>query len=287
MNPEVLVNICITAYNIEKYLSECLDSILKQKVNFKYNIIIGEDRSTDSTMSICKKYEKEYSNVIIYQNEKNLGNMMNMIATLSKCKSKYIALMDGDDLWISENKLQSQIDFLENNSQYSLCFHDAKICNEDLSFKYLYSDRFKGRNYEIPYSLHQLVKWRILGATSSIVFRNQYLEYPFWVKNLYGPDAFIFFYCYSFGKIKYFNEVMSIYRVHSGSTDRSYSKIKLAERNVMEYNTYRTVLSPSMKLYFFRKLFRNYFYIIYLNIRNNNFLAAFSAFGKMIRFRNF
>lgn len=107
------------SYNLEKYIAEALDSILMQKVNFKYNIVVGEDCSTDNTRQILQEYASKYPDKFtLLLHKKNLGVVANFATTLKSCQGKYIALLDGDDYWTDPFKLQKQVDFLESNKDY-------------------------------------------------------------------------------------------------------------------------------------------------------------------------
>jgi glycosyltransferase involved in cell wall biosynthesis len=99
-----------------------------QKTNFPCRLIVGEDFSTDKTRAICEQYALEYPDKItLLPSDENYGMMPNFIRTLKACTDKYIALCEGDDYWADPLKPQKQVDFLEENEEYSLCFHDTKI----------------------------------------------------------------------------------------------------------------------------------------------------------------
>lgn len=114
-----VVSVAVITYNHEKYLRQALDSILMQKVNFKYEVIVGEDSSPDGSRNILKEYEKKYPHIfkMVYRNN-NIGATKNLYDILTKCRGKYIASLEGDDYWIDDKKLQVQVDFLENNEDY-------------------------------------------------------------------------------------------------------------------------------------------------------------------------
>lgn len=114
-----LVSILTITYNHEQFIAQALDSFLVQKTNFNFEIIIGEDCSTDNTLKIIKQYQKKHPNLIkLLPSDKNLGIEANFFRTTKACSGKYIAICDGDDYWIDDNKLQLQVDFLENNKNY-------------------------------------------------------------------------------------------------------------------------------------------------------------------------
>ena len=101
---------------MERYLRTLLESILKQKVSFHYEIVIDDDCSPDNSRKIIREYAEHYPDIIrpIYRN-KNVGGSKNMYGVLRRCRGKYIAILEGDDYWEDEDKLQYQIDFLENH----------------------------------------------------------------------------------------------------------------------------------------------------------------------------
>lgn len=118
-NNNAILTVIVPTYNHEKYIEECIDSLLIQKTNQEFNIIISDDCSTDRTFEIVQKY-KNHKNITFHREEKNKSSscLNRFVNLLSMCKTKYICFLDGDDYYISEHKLQKQIDFLERNPQY-------------------------------------------------------------------------------------------------------------------------------------------------------------------------
>ena len=108
-------------YNHEKFISQAIESVLMQKTDFDFELVIGEDFSIDRTKEICIFYKtKSPEKINLILNEKNLGMISNFINTIHQCKGEYIALLEGDDYWTDPYKLQKQVDFLENNKEYLL-----------------------------------------------------------------------------------------------------------------------------------------------------------------------
>lgn len=127
---EVMVSICCTTYNHEKYIADAIESFLMQKTDFDYEILIHDDASTDKTPEIIREYEKKYPNIIkpIFQveNQHSKGVRISYTFNYPRAKGKYIAICEGDDYWTDENKLQLQVDFMEQHPDCSLCTHAAK-----------------------------------------------------------------------------------------------------------------------------------------------------------------
>lgn len=133
----IVVSICCIAYNAEKYIAQTLDSFLMQKCSFDYEILIHDDASTDNTAAIIREYEEKYPSIIhgVYQteNQYSKGVRISITYLYPKAKGKYIALCEGDDFWTDSNKLQMQVDALENNPCCHMCVHKVKGIYDDLT----------------------------------------------------------------------------------------------------------------------------------------------------------
>jgi glycosyltransferase involved in cell wall biosynthesis len=120
-----IVSVVIITYNHEKYIRQCLEGVLMQKTDFPIEVIVGEDCSTDNTRSIIKEFEAKYPDVMrpIYH-ETNVGGARNAYEfCYAQIKGKYVATCEGDDYWTDPNKLQKQVDFLEQHPEIVMCFH--------------------------------------------------------------------------------------------------------------------------------------------------------------------
>lgn len=125
------LSVFVVTYNQERYIRQCLDSIVMQKVNFDYEVIVGDDCSTDGTGAICDEYADKYPQIRVYHHPHNLGLLKNWEFVMNKCQGEYIALIEGDDYWIDENKLQRQVNWLDAHSDYTLTFTRAEIQYEN------------------------------------------------------------------------------------------------------------------------------------------------------------
>lgn len=128
----IKVSVIVVTYNQEKTIARTLDSILLQKVKIPYEIIIGDDASTDSTAAICREYEKRYPEIIkVRVNEENKGVLRNYYDCVFSAEGEYISDIAGDDFWINEEKLQRQTDILDSDITISLVHTDWKYYNEE------------------------------------------------------------------------------------------------------------------------------------------------------------
>ena len=126
-----LVSVRVHSYNQEQYIEQCLDSILSQKTNFEYEIILANNPSEDHTREICIKYQKEHPDKIkLLLREKNLGFFANFFETGKLCRGKYIARCDADDYWYDDSKLQKQVDLLESDDSIGLCYTNSYVLND-------------------------------------------------------------------------------------------------------------------------------------------------------------
>lgn len=122
------VSVLVRTYNQERFLASCLQSILDQVVSFPVEIIVHDDASTDGTAAIVREYAGQYPNVIrpVLQTENQYSLQKKCLPVLhGLAKGAFIAMCDGDDAWLDQDKLRKQVDFLKANPAYVLSFHDA------------------------------------------------------------------------------------------------------------------------------------------------------------------
>ena len=207
------ISACIITYNHEGFIRVCLEGAINQEVDFEYEIVIGEDNSSDRTRQICIEYAQKYPNLIkFYPREKNLGMIGNWIETIQNCTGKYIALCEGDDYWTDPLKLQKQVDFLEANPDYVLCFHQVNILktNGEIVEDFITN---VPENYETIETLARLGNYI---HTPSVVFRNVVKEFPFEFEHSPIGDFFLYMMIAEHGKLKYLEGKMAVYRAGVG-----------------------------------------------------------------------
>ena len=126
------VSVMIRTFNHADYIKQAVNSVLAQKVDFEYEILLGDDESNDGTREICIEYAKRYPNKIrlfLHKRENNIKIFDKITPSfmfgynLFNCKGKFVALLCGDDYWTDENKLQKQWEFMRSNDEYSFCYH--------------------------------------------------------------------------------------------------------------------------------------------------------------------
>lgn len=211
MTQKIKLSVVSITYNQEPFVRDAIEGFLKQRVNFPWEIIIADDSSTDKTAEIIKEYAEKNPDLIkpILRN-KNVGVLDNLYDALRAAKGEYIAICEGDDYWTDENKLQRQVDFLEQNSEYSLCFHPVKVVYQNKEKKdSTYPDPDKKRTFDTL----ELLKNNFI-QTNSVVYRKQ--NYDNLPENIMPIDWYLHLYHAQFGKIGFIDKTMSVYRRHPG-----------------------------------------------------------------------
>ncbi|MDR0864811.1 MAG: glycosyltransferase [Candidatus Symbiothrix sp.] len=129
-NKEFLVSVCLVTYNQEQFIEKVIQGALMQETSFPFEIVIGEDHSSDGTLKICEDYQKQFPDKIrLLPSSINLGLKENFLRTFRACKGKYIAYLEGDDYWITQDKLQKQVTILEKDQDVSLVHTNFKLWN--------------------------------------------------------------------------------------------------------------------------------------------------------------
>jgi len=204
-------------YNHEAYIVQAMEGVLMQKCNFSIELIIGEDCSTDKTRQICNDYALKHSEINLLATETNLGMMPNFIRTLRACTGKYIAICEGDDYWTDPLKLQKQVDFLEKHGDYGLVWTDVDFYYQ--STKVFKRSIFKNKISPIYNSFNEILINKAFIAPCTWLYRREYSPCGI---NEYCDGTFpMILDIIAVTKIKYLDEVTSVYRYTQGSASRS------------------------------------------------------------------
>jgi glycosyltransferase involved in cell wall biosynthesis len=170
---EVLVSAFLLTYNHEKYVAQALESMINQTTNFKYEILVGDDCSTDNTQAILKSYQDKYPDKIkLFLREKNLGGTGNLYLLHKECKGRYVAPLEGDDYWLDNNRLQNLVDFLEANPKYVGVSHKRE--RRDIEGNLLGYDPSEQIVNKV-FTVHDFLRGKRFSVAGS-VYRNFYLN---------------------------------------------------------------------------------------------------------------
>jgi glycosyltransferase involved in cell wall biosynthesis len=206
------LSVILITFNQEKTIARAIESALNQKTDFPYEILIGEDCSTDGTRAIVERFQSEHPHIIrLLPSEKNVGPNENFRRTRVVSTGEYLAALEGDDYWTSPHKLQRQVDFLDRHPECSLCFHNATIVyvdSERPSHPYCRPEQKEFSDFEDILAENFI-------PTCAVVYRGQLrAEVPVralrlrmgdWPQNI----------AYSLrGRLGYINDIMAVYTRH-------------------------------------------------------------------------
>lgn len=231
------------AYKHEQFIAQAIEGILMQETNFDYELVIGEDFSPDKTRQICLDYEAKFPDKVrVLKREKNLGGggQPNFIDCYNNTVgSEFIALCEGDDYWTSPHKLQKQVDFLEKNHDFAICFHNTEVVFfEQNETSYLLNDNLQKDIFSIDDLIGEDEIWFM--ATASVMYRRTAIGVlPEWFIKTKSGDIPLHILAARNGKIKYLNEPMAAYRKHAGGqslTDHKDDEVFLRNRIFMYDN---------------------------------------------------
>lgn len=212
-NTSPLVSIQCITYNHEKYIRDALEGFLMQKTTFPVEILIHDDASTDNTANIIREYQAKYPQLFkpIYQIENQYSQKKGVITKIQneRTKGKYIAKCEGDDYWTDPLKLQKQVDFLEENEEYSMCFHNAIIYETSAKRRSLFL--FNNFTSDCTLSIEDIIcSWAV--PTASILCKREYIDLPDWLARIYSGDYSLLLSLFIKGKIRYLDTISSVYR---------------------------------------------------------------------------
>lgn len=225
---DIMLSIYVATYNHENYIARALDSILMQKTKYKFEVLVGEDASKDNTRAILKEYEQKYPNFFtMFYREKNMhGTACNNAQDLkNRCKGKYMIALEGDDFWIDENKIEKQIDFLENHPEYIAVAHNCVVVGEDSEPIDEEYPECKEKEYSFNHFFCEIMP----GQLTTVMYRNYMLDESFDTslisQGLSPGDRLLYFTFLCQGRVYCMQEKMSAYRhitTHGSSFSANY-----------------------------------------------------------------
>jgi len=235
------ISVIVTTYNHEKYITQCLESVLEQKGDFQIEVIVGDDCSTDNTRKIIKEFGERYPKIIsVLPMEKNLGITKNLKRCLDACTGEYIAICEGDDYWTDEYKLQKQMTLLETHQDFSMCFSALMIYYEG-------KDIFEPHANEMPsqkkfLTTADLIEKNYIGNFSCCMYRGEVVrKLPQGIFEFFTVDWMFNICCSQFGSIGYIKDMMSVYRLHEEgvwSGQLPFEKARMLYGYLDEYNRF-------------------------------------------------
>ena len=230
---EALVTVCIATYNHGQFITKCLESVVSQKTTFDFKVIVGDDFSPDNSQGIIRNLSIQHPEKIttILRHE-NLGSPHNGLDLWKQVKSKYIAIIDGDDYWTDPYKLQKQVAYLEANTDCSFCFTDCQIERkktlQEIHPNFKRENQFTGIDFaDQTGSIAQTCTW--------LVRRECIQNLPNWVTSSYTGDWCMQVHFSKFGKGGYIPEKTAVYRIHDNGMWSKLSEFEGWHNNLKFY----------------------------------------------------
>ena len=267
-----LVSVCIQTYNNEDYIEQCLTSVLSQRVNFLFEIIVGEDDSTDRNREICKRLADSHPDKIrlFFRSKEDkifidgrVTSRFNFVSNLEAARGKYIALLDGDDYWCDLDKLQKQLDKMENDPKIDLCFHNAKVIgdspyilkeNIDSYDKFPWNGIERNRSW---YTVDDLILSPLCPSASVMFKRANAFPLPAILYTASSADIPLFIHVCENNKIYYFDEMMSVYRKQKSSISGGHKGKWIARKRLELYLDLLKLRGRNHKAAFKKVIFQN------------------------------
>ena len=228
------VSVLVMTYDHAEFIRQALDSVLQQR-DCDFELLISEDCSTDGTREIVLDYQRQHSEKIrLLLSEKNIRSNAVVVRGIEAARGGYIALLDGDDYWISPHKLQKQSAFLDSHPDCAICFHNAIVRNQE--------NEKEDRNWTPPHhpevtTIEDLWLGNFIATCSTMFRRGLVKQIPAWYESFFPiTDWPLHLLNAEHGHIGYINEVMGVYRHHSGGY---YSPLTQRQKQMETLKFYR------------------------------------------------
>lgn len=257
----VKVSVLVTFYNQKEYIQQNLESILQQKTTYTYEIICGDDGSSDGTFEELLKWKGKYPDIIsVYQMPRDIQKKYepivrvsnNRVNLLKHARGEYVYFLDGDDFYIDNQKIQIQVDFLEHNKKAVACGHPVKMVWDNESDK----DKVIGRIADKAVLINKYVYWSFIWLhADSFLYRNVFLKDKKRIEEIdkdFFDDNLITCYFLQYGDVLYCPRCMVAYRQFSSSSWNNRSELQKAFVNMKVYCASKKILQKAKLMCLFR-----------------------------------
>lgn len=285
---QMMVSVIVRAYNQEVMVKQTLDSILAQQTTYSFEIIIGENHSSDNTLAVCRAYEAKYGNIRILAHEQNIGPQRNLLSCIKAGIGKYIMVCDGDDWWHNPNKIQLQVDFMESHPECVVLHSDYDTYDERTRKTIHGHNKSKGINI-----LEGQIQREIFSGNPSICWptscirRSAFEQYmpleKFIEVGTVGEDWPTWVILSAYGEVRYLPVSTVTYRMGNISVTRDIDYNRILRRREGDKNTVRLLheMFPYFGAYHEDEYFNNqYSHLLLLAAYRNNDYASAKKFAR-------
>lgn len=279
------VSVFLLTYNQEDFIGHTIDSIVSQKTDFNYQLVIGEDCSTDQTYQICHKKALEYPDKIklLSSLPENIGLINNYIRTIKQCEGEYIAICDGDDYWIDSSKLQKQVDYLVKNPRCSIVY-----TNYNRLYQNGVMEECVLTGSQSNLSFENLIMKNFIPSVTAM-FKNLLLlnkDFPEWIKKYpYGDWQTYLWTIKDGGEIGFINESTAVYRMDIGTSFeilKKNSNLLIVNISILE-DMLRDLSFQKQVIVIKKSLFQHNKDLMVSYIRENEHKKAFKVLVKLLK----
>lgn len=280
----IKVIVAITTYNLEKYVSQAINSVLSQETDFDYKIVIADDCSTDGTIDILNKYKNMYpSKIELLFSDHNLGSLANSNRIFDGLNCEYFIFLDGDDYWLDKGMLQKQVNFLDSHSDYTLCAGNTRYLKNDKLLGFIVEKEKINKTYTFQSMLNDEIPFV---HTSALMVRNVIFkdglprcfkdaENTFENCALRGEDFRRILHLEK-GLLYVMDEVFSVYRIHDKGMWQGSAPIKREIECAISFNFYRKYFGDKYGNYFALKAKNAYVNLMSTLVIEHNLLGGLS-----------
>ena len=240
----VAVSVLVVTYNHAQFVRQALDSALGQRLPLPFEILVSEDCSTDGTRAIVQEYAERHPQLVrLLLSEQNLHSNEVVARGFRAARGRYVALLDGDDYWTSDDKLWAQVEFLEARPDLTICFHNVQVVDE--------RSQGTGRLWNAPgqqevSGLHELLRGNFIASTSVMYRRAAVAEVPTWYDRFPITDWPLHVIYALQGRIGYLDRTLGAYRLHSGGSFSTLGEREKLEANADFYRKLRACSSGAL-----------------------------------------
>ena len=226
----IMISILIITYNQENYLAQAIESVLMQKCDEPFEILIGDDCSTDGTGKVADEYQKRYPEIVrVIHTNKNMGSAQNFIRLVEASKGEMLACCDGDDYWLKDDVLQKQVDIFHSMPDVGM------VCAKAKRFIQTKGDYEGTLGYAGAEDLMTMLRDNKEVAAPTIAFRTELMkqcieESQWYIDNNWFYDTIMAYWFAYNSRIKFIDEELAAYRILSNSAGHALTPEKEAEQ---------------------------------------------------------
>jgi len=218
-------------YEHEQFVAKAIESVLAQKCDFPLELIITNDASSDRSDQICQRYADEHQDVIKYiNNSSNIGMHESFAILWRTCSADLVAFCEGDDYWVDEDKLQKQVNLLEENPHWNLCGGKAQVIEKVTNNEWAVTHHVCPRLEKSEYCFEEMISSYSFHF-STVVLKKSSVTFPDWFKSVYCVDRPIYLLAVENATAGYLSDVVSSYRIHESGNWSSLSSLRRAEQS--------------------------------------------------------